>query len=152
MVSDERSPGLARQFRALAACLLALSMALLAGCSGNKPDVPFGTVTGRVTWKGEPVVDALVAFEPPTGRGSYGRTDSTGSYQLRYRGKPWGAVVGEHVVRITTSQLLNAEKERNGAAPEISREILPAKFNRASRLTATVREGENTIDFDLNDQ
>ena len=132
-------------------CSLAVVAGLFAvvGCSDGKPDVPFGAVTGRVTWKGEPLVDALVTFEPAKGRPSYGRTDASGVYRLEYRGKPWGAVVGEHVVRITTSQLLNPEEEQQGADPEVSSEILPRQFNRATTLNATVTEGANTINFDL---
>jgi hypothetical protein len=119
------------------------------GCGPAKPDIPLGQVTGRVTWKGNLLPNALVAFEPEKGRGSYGRTDASGNYALSYRGQPWGAVIGSHVVRITTQQLLNEEADKEGGAPDISAEILPPQFNRRSTLTAEVSAGTNTINFDL---
>ncbi len=119
------------------------------GCGPAKPNIPLGKVTGQVTWKGESLPNALVAFEPENARGSYGRTDADGNYTLSYRGQPWGAVIGPHVVRITTQQLLNEEAEKEGETPEISKEILPPQFNRRSTLTADVSAGDNTINFDL---
>lgn len=126
-----------------------VSVFFTTGCGPAKPDKPFGKVTGRVTWKGEPLANALVAFEPENARGSYGRTDADGIYTLSYRGQPWGAVIGSHVVRITTQQLLNEEAEKEGDKPEISKEILPPQFNRRTTLTADVSAGDNTINFDL---
>lgn len=145
------SPSPCRRQRTSAGFMGAIlvSLTALVGCGTGKPDVPLGAVSGRVTFDGEPLADALVAFEPANGRPSFGRTDSNGVYRLEYRGKPWGAVIGRHTVRITTSRLLNPEEEQQGAEPEIAPEIIPQQYNRASTLTATVVEGENAIHFDL---
>lgn len=123
------------------------------GCDG-RPDVPFGTVKGRVTWKGEPLADALVVFQPEKGRPSSGRTSKSGEYELRYKERPWGAIVGRHSVQITTSRgKLDDQTAQGGSVrEEVSPEILPARFHSASTLTAEVAKGANRIDFDLQDK
>jgi hypothetical protein len=118
---------------------------LAAGCAGGKPDVPFGMVHGKVTWQGAPLADASVAFEPDRGRTSYGRTNAAGDYELRYKGKPWGAIAGRHRVRITTETASDDETGRTQLRPE----ILPPKYHSASTLVAEVHPGDNVIDFDL---
>jgi len=128
---------------------VALSVALVAfgGCSSGKPNVPFGTVHGRVTLDGEPLSNAAVMFEPENGRPSYGVTSDKGEYSLVYRGKPWGAIVGRHKVRITTEALISESPD--AAAATIRKELLPAKYHTQTTLTAEVAKGDNTINFDL---
>jgi hypothetical protein len=134
----------------LAAGLIA---AVVIGCGGPaRPAVPFGKVKGRVTWYGRPLANAHVVFEPETGRPSYGLTSESGEYELLYKEQPWGAIVGRHRVRITTGRVeLNGGGSTADEKNEIIvAEILPEKFNVASTLAATVAEGNNTINFDLN--
>jgi hypothetical protein len=119
----------------------------LCGCSSGKPNVPFGTVHGRVTLDGEPLATAAVMFEPANGRPSYGVTSDQGEYSLVYRGKPWGAIVGPHTVRITTEALISESPD--AASATIRKELLPAKYHTQSTLTAQVEKGDNTINFDL---
>lgn len=117
------------------------------GCGGaTRPNVPFGTVTGQVTLDGEPLANAQVAFEPATGRPSYGRTSESGAYELRYKGQPWGAIAGRHTVRITTADVI---EESPDAKPIIIKERLPRRYHESSTLTADVTAGANVIDFTL---
>jgi hypothetical protein len=81
---------------------------LLAGGCARTPAgvVP---VSGRVTLDGEPLAGAVVTFQPiradnPRAGGSSGRTDAQGRYELRLIDPPAaGALVGRHVVTITTA-------------------------------------------------
>lgn len=120
---------------------------LLAGCgSGN-----IGQVTGTVTADGKPLANALIEFYPQAeggGRASSAVTDSEGKYELVYGRDGTGAVVGEHLVQITTGDLGGDENE-DGSYTAATKETLPAKYNVNSELIVTVKGGSNTIDFDL---
>lgn len=130
--------------RALVACLFLSALGW--GCAERKPDVPLATVTGHVTFRGTPLPNALVTFEPESGRTSSGRTSEAGEYTLLYMGKPWGAVVGKHRVRITTDNVI--EDPATGTR-EVFKEILPSKYHVASVLVGEVQPGKNVIDFAL---
>lgn len=125
---------------------LAVVVALPSGCRRSKPNVPFGTVTGVITFDGKPLAQAAVMFEPENGRPSYGTTDGEGKYMLLYRGKPWGAIAGRHTVRITTEGLLEDSPE---SVPKVIKERLPKRYHSESTLTADVVPGKNVIDFAL---
>jgi hypothetical protein len=124
---------------------------MITGCSGPAaaPPPPIGTVSGVVTFNGKPLPKALVMFIPAqAGQSSVGYTDDAGLYQLAYAAnasKP-GAVIGAHRVEIRTGgEKLDAEGKVISESPE----ILPAKYNLNSTLTANVVAGANTINFDL---
>lgn len=107
-----------------------------------------GTVTGEITLNGEPLTDATVEFLPLEGRPSSGQTDEAGRYSLSYNDTVKGAVIGSHLVRITTA------RERSGGEGdqpliEARPEIVPAKYNDQSELSAEVKRGANTFNFQL---
>jgi hypothetical protein len=86
--------------------LALLTVVLLAGCDGGPQ---LASVSGVVTVNGDPYPNALVSFQPvsegadkPPGKGSMGQTDEKGRFTLQYDGKKSGAVVGKHIVRIST--------------------------------------------------
>jgi hypothetical protein len=127
-------------FRSLSAGIgLALTACLLAGCGGggNSP------VSGTVTLDGQPLSGAAVIFEPndeQLGRAPMGRTDDSGRYELRLSLDQRGAPPGHYIVRISTG-------DETGAEPIPER--LPARYVYQSELTAEVRSGRNTINFEL---
>ncbi len=58
-------------------------LVLLAGCSQSGHEL--APVNGRITLDGQPVVSAMVMFQPESkGSPSYGSTDQDGRYQLGY--------------------------------------------------------------------
>ncbi|WP_278465393.1 hypothetical protein [Gimesia maris] len=123
-----------------ALCLMTAS--LLAGCSGGGADTPdLGQVTGTITLDGQPLTQASVTFQPQTGAPSVGMTDETGHYELAYNTDTQGAIPGQHAVRIS--------KMGEPGSPNDTEDQVPAKFNQNSKLTAEVKEGENTVNFDL---
>ena len=62
-------------------------MFAVAGCWGKAQ--PTGTVSGKVTYKGNPVpAGSLVTFVSDQGGAALGTVDSSGRYQLMFAGKP----------------------------------------------------------------
>lgn len=123
---------------------LALSLFSLAtGCGKS-----LSGVSGMVTLDGKPLPGAYVEFSPPAGRPSMGRTDAAGHYQLEYSTSKSGVEPGEHTVRIGTFEEESVDMETGEPTAGVE-EIVPAKYNRKTELTAQVKPGSNTIDFDL---
>ena len=122
------------------AALMACTVLLSGGCSDGGPEL--GTVSGKVTLDGQPLADALVTFVPEKGRSSSGRTNEEGEYELKYTPERSGAVLGNHIVRITT---VDSDSESRDPA----KEKLPAQYNIDTELEATVESGENEKNFDL---
>jgi hypothetical protein len=133
---------------------LAASLSILAVClvavygrdAGSGPKL--GKVSGTVKLDGDPLPDATIEFQPMAAEGSPSTavTGSDGSYELMFlAGKP-GAMVGKHIVRITTYRQLSSEDPRGpGEIPE----KLPPQYNSESTLEKEVKSGRNTIDFEL---
>ena len=125
---------LVHQTRCRSGLLLApglLTLLFVSGCGNG-----FASVKGQVLLDGKPLRNAVVGFYPEQGRGSFGRTDAEGRYELKYTDKKVGVPPGKCVVQITT-----AEDEQ--------KETLPAKHNTNSELTRDVKPGSNEINFSL---
>jgi hypothetical protein len=127
----------------LACATLVLSLSVT-GCFRRGPEL--APVTGTVLLDGEPLANAQVEFKPMRGSPSYGTTDSRGQYELRYTKDKSGAVVGTHVVRITTQ---TTAVDESGNEIQIPQRV-PEKYNYRSKLIREVRpKVENRIDFRL---
>jgi hypothetical protein len=91
-----------------AARLLVLgpAMLLFAGCSNSEaPYVPeLVPVTGTLTYKGQAVTGAIVAFHPAEAidfaEAAFAETDSQGRFSLLMQDFGRGAIPGDHVVTI----------------------------------------------------
>ncbi len=143
-----------------ALCLVALAMlAVLPACSKA---IKTEGVTGVITYNGEPLADATVKFIPTdaTGSQSYGKTNEKGEYKLQtlLGAADAGTTPGEYKVTvdcIETVETGNMIEENGEEKPEtVAESLIPAKYNNAetSGLTATVKPGDNTINFDLSDE
>ncbi len=124
---------------------LALMAGFVLGCAGS--DLNLGDVSGTVTLDGEPLADAQVIFTPMTGgRPAAGKTDSNGKYELIFSRDAEGALLGEHVVEITTAdEIPNDEDDTVEMIPE----KVPAKYNNDTELRAVIEEGKNVSDSPL---
>lgn len=144
---------------------------LLSGCGGNDWPATAG-VSGTLSRAGKPVAGATVCFrsdEAP--RYGYGTTDAAGRYVLSTFEPEDGAIIGEHVVVITADnpggsvaadvpsdmsspeyQAAYATGLRDANAP-VKNPAVPARYGspNTSPLRATVKPGDNVIDFDLSD-
>jgi hypothetical protein len=115
-------------------------MTLSFGCGGN---TELASVTGKITLDDKPLADAFVVFSPTSaGTTSYGRTSSTGEYEMMFSDREKGAWVGENIVRITTGDVGTGS---SGA----KKEILPSIYNANSTLRQTVEKKANRFDFEL---
>jgi hypothetical protein len=157
-------PDLAR--RAVAPLLMASALCALVGCGADGIGVK--PVTGRVTYKGEPLQGALIMFRPKSGgaRVASGYTRDDGTFVLATSGADrGGAMAGDYDVLISKvveidakgMQVDNSKQEYNPAAPpqEKTRQksLIPEKYNAPNSplLSATVGEGRNDFTFDLTD-
>jgi hypothetical protein len=111
-----------------------LSVGSIGGCKGNQ-----SPVHGRVTLDGKPLARATVVFVPVVrGKESRGVTNDNGEYILKYIREEQGGTVGKNRVQIT--------KLRTHAE---SSDLVPAKYNRETTLSAEVTFGDNVFDFAL---
>ncbi|HWL08432.1 MAG TPA: hypothetical protein VNQ76_08510 [Planctomicrobium sp.] len=123
---------------------LCIATFVLVGCGGGGASPKLGKVRGIVTLDQQPLANALVSFYPADGRPSMGMTDDQGVYELTFTEAQKGAIVGNHIVRITTAQTSG-----EGIDPAKAKEILPARYHEDSELTANVKAGDNSLNFDL---
>ena len=88
---------------------------------------------------GQPVAGVGVIFSQPGFRSSFAMTNDNGEYDLQYIRNIMGAAVGNHRVWI--------EFDTADAGPHKNQ--IPPKYNRNTELTAEVKSGRNTINFEL---
>lgn len=125
--------------------LCLLGMGLMTSCGGNKRPATV-KVRGTVQWQKQPVAGAQVMFHPVAAVGAmekirpYGRTDSTGTFELTSFLSGDGCPVGEYRVTVIWPQLTagatgNEEHSEEGPDRFKGKYADPA----ASGLTVTVR-------------
>lgn len=136
------------QFVSLGNSLSVFALLSLCGCLGGsaEPLPDLGEVTGVVTLDGQPLENAQVIFEPKQigekgrGRASNATTGADGSYTLSFNADADGASLGSHKVMIL---------KMPDDPSEPGKQMLPAKYNEKTELTAEVKAGANSINFDL---
>lgn len=121
----------------LGALMLPVLLGLLCGCTKE----PNPEVTGKVTFKGQPVPNAVVFFNPESGPASGGATLQDGTFKMLTKRAGDGVLEGKCKVAITP---VDPVKLPLG---------IPARYIDAetSGLTANVEDGENVFDFELTD-
>jgi hypothetical protein len=136
--------------RRAAALVAAAAVLLAAGCGTDRKKT--AEVTGKVTYRGKPVPNGTVTFIPEAGGPpATGEIRPDGTYTLTTYSKGDGAVPGRHKVVIV------AMEDAAGKLPEerkpLPPPIIPNKYTSpaTSDLVADVKDGENTINFDLKD-
>ncbi|MCH8829998.1 MAG: hypothetical protein IID45_10525, partial [Planctomycetes bacterium] len=146
-------------------CLVAPILGLLlAGC--GKEDFSKVKVSGKVTYKNQPVKNASVIFQPKGGKSATGTTNDEGVFVLTTTTDGDGAVAGEHTVTIVainpdSGAGTGIDGNEEIMEPEAGSETntkkstkIPEKYGSTttSGLKFTVKAGEeNTADFKLKD-
>lgn len=129
--------------RLLLFIVLPLTIATL-GCG---PGYSTAEVSGKVTFKGEPLADASVNFTPvggDKGMGSFGKTDASGNYSLELiDGGAAGAAVGEHSVTVTIA----SDEEQDVIDPATTK--VPLKYRDGSQKFTVPAEGTDSANFDI---
>lgn len=133
------------------ALLLGLAVSIGCGDAGYR----VAPVSGVVRLNGNPVAGARINTQPKSsgdngdpGPGSFAVTDEEGRYQLELvnPAKP-GAVVGEHVVRISKTKM-NYQPGREDMPSSVV-QMLPASAGDGTLTLSVPREGLEQADFDL---
>lgn len=115
----------------------AVLVGLLAGCADGK-----ATVSGTVSFNGEPVARGSISLLPADGKGSAsGATIENGRYVVR------DATPGEKIVQISAPYSLGVRKDDYGNDAEQYGDLLPASWGRASREKVTVAAPKTEKDF-----
>lgn len=149
-----------RQWHTLVTCIL---LFLTAGCGGRG----LGKVNGRVTVDGKPVPNGTIMFYPEGAQGAVGSIAADGSYTLTTRKPGDGATIGKHKVAIHATNVgpgsmqepKSLDDELKGSPANTGKIlvagkvtwVVPEKYSTAeqSPLTAEVKAGANTINFDI---
>ncbi len=133
--------------------LSVLACCVSLGCGGSLPDEPERvTVSGTVTYDGQPVADGEVRFVPTKGTEapSSSAVISGGAYKAEFKG---GVPVGIHRVEIRgyRPKAGGAAEETPGmaAGETLKEQYLPAKYNAKSELELTVESGSAPITKDF---
>ncbi len=146
-------------------CLIAFSV----GCSNEPANPPTYGVSGKVTYKNEPVEGATVVLVPEVaeGQGAVGSTDANGNYQLGTFEEGDGAVAGKYKVRVFKYEIVAEPAIEMGDMTEEDEEdaytdddieedagagnLLPAQYENAykSGFEVEVIDTAVTLDMDL---
>lgn len=132
------------------AFVICLTVGLMPGCGSGGPTM--GRVSGKVTYKGAPVAKGTITFvsKNPENRNATGQIGGDGSYTLQTFKNDDGAIVGDYSVTIYARDEVILDYIPQKPVPP--KYLAPAKYETAdSGLTATVKKGSNTINFDLAD-
>ena len=121
----------------------------LAGCGGYGR----ASVQGAVTYDGTPVDTGGITFVPADGRADVKKASGVikdGKYAIEGDS---GLSPGQYKVEISWNKSTGAKggsKDPDMQNPNLdTKQVLPAKFNTATTLTAEVKSGSQTIDFPL---
>jgi hypothetical protein len=123
------------------AALVGAAVLLTAGCSSGEKPID---VTGKVTFKGEPVTEGSVQFiDDKTGRGAEVDLGPDGTYKA-------GLFAGQYKVVVTPPYMVD---ESQGIPNPYYKKVknIPAKYHSSdtSGLSAAVSPDKASHDFDL---
>ncbi|WP_339730918.1 carboxypeptidase-like regulatory domain-containing protein [uncultured Gimesia sp.] len=132
--------------------IFVLSALLLPGCQGGTSEHgPTGSLSGKVTYKGEPVKEGMVQFNnPEKGFGGQAVISEEGTYTVT--NNVGGLVTGTYQVSVVPPMI---EKSFGPDTPpsEVPKEMpnIPQKYHypKTSGLSIEIKAGENTFDIDM---
>jgi len=145
--------------------VIAVLICIVSGaCGPAGPEM--GRVNGVVTLDGTPVPEGTVQFWPKDGRPARGSITEDGSFVMTTFDSNDGALVGEHRVTIKATRSIQSGPKIKSTAAEISHFsqkgakriratkvdwLVPEKYSDVDTtpLTATVENGSNEIDFQI---
>ena len=124
--------------------LTGLLLTLLWGCGGpTEPKRQYADVTGKVTYKTQPVTKGQVLFQPPTGAVAAGQIKSDGTYSLK-------GVIGPNTVTIVDRAEMGQTDVNKPETRQIPKSSIPEIYGTPnSNLKFDVKAGANKADFDL---
>ena len=141
-------------WRGVLAPCLAAAMVALAGCGGSIDGLPREAVAGTVTLDGQPLAAGAIQFFPATKAGgvavSAGSPVEDGQFSIA---RDYGLVPGTYKVAINAAESENGDSKTKGQKRKksaSSKDIIPAKYNTQTILTAEIEKGGSAgLKFDL---
>ncbi|OJW22550.1 MAG: hypothetical protein BGO49_00760 [Planctomycetales bacterium 71-10] len=140
---------------------LGLTLAVATGLAGCGGEPGLVKVTGKITYKGQPVAKGNVYFTPEKGgRAAESPLDSSGSYRLGTFDTGDGAYVGPYQVSVVSRGEDKAKPTGKKAKAVMEEDLqgtgdplIPKKYfsPETSQLKADVPEGGGNFDFELTD-
>jgi hypothetical protein len=118
-----------------------------AGCGSGDPKIV--EVSGTLTYKGNPVPNVLVNFEPQNGRMSSGQTDEKGHFKLNYERGRDGALVGKHRVFVINKQTAAGPGREPGKTGPVSGDMAVFFDKYGEKSTVEVEIDKNTKEVNL---
>jgi hypothetical protein len=129
------------------------AVGLVVGCSGSGDELPREAVSGTVTFDGQLLDNGSISFTP-----AGGSTGTPGGDQVKGGkfsiARESGLVPGNYNVAIYSPERLTERtkpKQAGGGKPsELPKQLIPAKYNSKSELTAEIKKGGgNDLTFTL---
>jgi hypothetical protein len=126
--------------RHVLAALAGLGLLALAGCGGSS----LAPVSGKVTYKGEPLSQGTIVFHPEQGRQASGKIKDGQIVEVTTHAPNDGVAPGKHKVTIrSVSNPDDMYAKQESLIPE------NYGFPDKSGLTADITSGKNDLKFDL---
>ena len=154
------------KYRSARIYLVALLALAASGCDATpEGQVPTAPVEVTVTYKNQPVEEAVITFANSVGNPpAFGRTDKNGVAQMSTYKTNDGATLGTHMVSVVKQEFDNAKEDAPQDSPDytptpgasplpVVKDLLPKKYSlpTTSGLTAEVKKGENGLALELVD-
>jgi hypothetical protein len=159
---------------AIRIALLAASVISISGCGNSGKHYVIGTISGRVVMDEKPIKSGcVVVFHPVSGDGIFGSglVVEDGRYVISHDNKP-GVPIGNHKVTVSPPPFGEQEQKETDRKNQVTiitalgnrdakslkknliipqTDIVPQKYwsQGSSPLKLTVKEGENTGNFEL---
>ena len=103
-------------------------------------------ITGNVTLDNQPLENGSIVLEPADGKGpTDGGTIQQGRFEIN-------ATPGDKLVRINSSKVIGEEKmydTPDSPLKQITKEIIPGRYNQQSELRISVSDAKREHDFKL---
>ena len=127
--------------------LTALMLCLLCGCSGGGDKTGRMSISGTVTYKGEPVSAGSIEFVPHPGvNTASGGVITNGRFSIP---ADKGLEAGNYTIKISWIEAPPAVDEPGGLPGKDPVEKIPAKYNTKSTLTREIKQGQPDMEFKL---
>jgi hypothetical protein len=128
-----------------------LTIGLIVGCGESIEFPETFPVSGKVTYKGEPVPKGTITFQPDEGQAAVGEIQSDGTYKLSTFGEGDGALPGHHRVFVIANTADPTKIPGSSPGWKPPKDLVPKKYNKleTSGLQANVEKGPTEVDFDL---
>lgn len=130
---------------ALGLSLICISICSL-GCGGTDPKAPkLYTVSGTVTFNGQPLKDAAMVFRTTDGKHSAGAQVKDGKFTTK---------IAAGTSKVQINALVDSpdgkfREENPGERVPVKVELIPKKYNSETTLTVDVKADTSNVTFDL---